>query len=776
MLMISIAPAYGPAECTICAAAVIDISQHPLATIGNSLGSVFWIVEQNDYTRLAPIGVIGELLIEGPVLARGYLNEPVKTALAFIEPPPWMGQFRKHYQGKIFRTGDLVKYNPDGSVVFVGRKDTQVKLRGYRIELGEIEYHLAQHFNGKEIAAEVIFNGSPDQAHLVAFVSIADAEPKNIADTSSEGIILPAEYQVPNAGPVLRELAETLPAYMVPSAILPVRQIPKTVSCKTDRKLLRQAAGGLSIEQLMAYHEPIKMLSPSTLEECLMQDIWAEVLRISPQVIGTDTNFFHLGGDSVSAMRLVSVARSKGRALTVANIFKFPKLSNMSRNWSSKKHREKSEPVLTPFSLLDVDNISQFLADTVSKPFQIQLENIVDVLPATDHQSWELQLRNSHYSCDLGSNVDIEKLLKCWDQLIQKYEILRTIFVHYQDAYFQVIVRHLTCEVEIYEAEKDRQEALIKKNIFSGPPPLGRSSLKIMLVRGYDQTRLVLQISHALYDGWSIAEIFRDWTNLFNGDLIPERPQYSKFVHLMKRVGHDGGYHYWSNLLRGSRLTSFKRPYDTDSQIGPITRVSSMRRVHGIVAPSSFTIATLIKAAWALVLWKLSSSSEVTMLQLTSGRRGGHEGMDSVIGPCISLMPVRVIFQEGWTGLDLCQYIQRQDVESMAYENIDLGRIIRHCTDWPTNPYPLGTIINHQNDEWVARLVLQNKSYMAALYIEPYMPIDIELETRMVGGNELEVEINSPSSYLGKQGSNEVINLFCSAAKFLLGRDQISCF
>lgn len=774
--MISIAPAYGPAECTICAAAVIDISQHPLATIGNSLGSVFWIVEQDDYTRLAPIGVIGELLIEGPVLARGYLNEPVKTALAFIEPPPWMGQFRKQYQGKIFRTGDLVKYNPDGSVVFVGRKDTQVKLRGYRIELGEIEYHLAQHFNGKEIAAEVIFNGSPDQAHLVAFVSIADAEPKHIADTNSEGIILPAEYQLPKAGPVLRELAETLPAYMVPSAILPVRQIPKTVSSKTDRKLLRQAAGGLSIEQLMAYHEPIKMLSPSTLEECLMQDIWAEVLRISPQVIGADTNFFHLGGDSVSAMRLVSVARSKGRALTVANIFKFPKLSNMSRNWSSNKHREKSEPVLTPFSLLDVDNISQFLADTVSKPFQIQLENIVDVLPATDHQSWELQLRNSHYSFNLGSNVDTEKLLKCWDQLIQKYEILRTIFVHYQDAYFQVIVRHLTCEVELYEAEKDRQEALIKENVFSGPPPLGRSSLKIMLVRGYDQTRLVLQISHALYDGWSIAEIFRDWANLFDGDLIPERPQYSKFVHLMKRVGHDGGYHYWSNLLRGSRLTSFKRPCDTDSQIGPITRVSSLRRVHGIVAPSSFTIATLIKAAWAMVLWKLSSSSEVTMLQLTSGRRGGHEGMDSVIGPCISLMPVRVIFQEDWTGVDLCQYIQRQDVESMAYENIDIGRIIRHCTDWPTNPYPPGTIINHQNDEWLARLVLQNKSYMAALYIEPYMPIDIELETRMVGGNELEVEINSPSSYLGKQGSNEVIKLFCSATKFLLGRDQINCF
>lgn len=710
------------------------------------------------------------------MLARGYLNEPAKTALAFIEPPPWMRQFRKHDQGKIFRTGDLVKYNPDGSVVFVGRKDTQVKLRGYRIELGEIEHHLAQHFNGMEIAAEVIFNGSPDQAHLIAFVSIADAEPENIADTSSEGIILPAEYQLPKVGSVLRELAETLPAYMVPSAILPVRQIPKTASSKTDRKLLRQAAGGLSSEQLMAYHEPIEMLSPSTLEECLMQDIWAEVLRLPPHVIGADTNFFHLGGDSVSAMRLVSVARSKGRALTVANIFKFPKLSNMSRNWSSSNHGEKIEPILTPFSLLGVENVSQFLADIVSNPFRLQLDNIVDVLPATDHQSWELQLRNSHYSFDLGSNVDIEKLLKCWDQLIQKYEILRTIFVLYQDTYFQVIVRHLTCEVEIHETEKDRQAALIKENIFSGPPPLGRSSIKIMLFKGYDQTRLVLQISHAHYDGWSIAEIFREWANLFNGDLIAERPQYSKFIHFMERVGHDGGYHYWSNLLRGSRLTSFKRPYDTDSQIGPITRVSSMRRVHGIIAPSSFTIATLIKAAWALVLWKLSSSSDVTMLQLTSGRRGGHDGMDSVIGPCISLMPVRVFIQEDWTGVDLCQYIQRQDVESMAYENSDLGRIIRHCTDWPTNPYPLGTIINHQNDEWAARLVLQNTSYMAALYIEPYMPIDIELETRMIGGNELEVEINSPSSYLGKQSSNELIDLFCSAAKFLLGRDQISCF
>lgn len=769
-------PAYGPAECTICAAALIDISRHPLATIGKSLGSLFWIVEQDDYSRLAPIGVIGELLIEGPVLARGYINEPAKTALAFIEAPPWMRQFRKDYQGKIFRTGDLVKYNLDGSLVFVGRKDTQVKLRGYRIELGEIEHHLAQHFKGMEVAAEVIFNRSPDQAHLIAFVSIADAEPENIADTGSKKIILPAEYQLPNVGPVLRELAETLPAYMVPSAILPVRQIPKTASSKTDRKLLRQAAGGLTIKQLMAYHEPIRMLSPSTLEESLMQNIWAEVLRISPHVIGADTNFFHLGGDSVSAMRLVSVARSKGRVLTVADIFKFPKLSDLSRNRSYNNRREKIEPTLTPFALLNFDNVSQFLADTVSKPFEIELDNIIDVLPATDHQSWELQLRNSYYSFDLGNNVDIEKLLVCWDQLIQKYEILRTIFVLYQDAYFQVILRHLICKVEIHEAEKARLETLIKENTPFGPPPLGRSSIKIMLFKSYDQTRLVLQISHAQYDGWSIAELFRDWASLYDSDPIPERPLYSRFIQFMKRVGHDGGYHYWSNLLRGSRLTIFKRPDDTDSQIGSITRVSSTRRLHGIVAPSSFTIATLIKAAWALVLSKLSSSSDVTMLQLTSGRRGAHDGLDRVIGPCISLMPVRVFFQEDWTGADLCQYIQHQDVESMAYENSDIRRIIRHCTDWPTNPYPPGTIINHQNDEWATRLELKNKTYMAELHIEPYMPIDIELETRMVGGNELEVEINSPSSYLGMQSSNEVINLFCLAAKFVLGRDQITCF
>lgn len=166
-----------------------------------------------------------------------------------------------------------MKYNPDGSVVFVGRKKTQVKLRGYQIKLGKIEHHLAQHFKGMGVAADVIFNESFDQAHLIAFVSIVDAEPENIADTGSEGIILPAKYQLPNVGPVLSELAETLPAYMVPSAILPVCQILKIASSKTDRKRLWQAAEGLSIKQLMAYHEPMRMLSPSTLEESLMQII-----------------------------------------------------------------------------------------------------------------------------------------------------------------------------------------------------------------------------------------------------------------------------------------------------------------------------------------------------------------------------------------------------------------------------------------------------------------------------------------------------------------------
>ena len=218
-----------------------------------------------------------ELLIEGPTIARGYYNDPVQTAAAFIEAPPWLKKFRPEAKCRLFRSGDLLKYNPDGSFVYVGRKGTQVKLRGCRVELGEVEYHLSKHLDGAAVAAEVVHIKAQDDARLIAFVS---TDPR--LDSGSQDLILPSEQRLKRAQVVLQELANLLPPYMIPSALLPVRYLPKSASDKIDRKLLREAAGELTNQGLMAYscqdHVETQVLKNS--EEHLMSNLWTEVLKI----------------------------------------------------------------------------------------------------------------------------------------------------------------------------------------------------------------------------------------------------------------------------------------------------------------------------------------------------------------------------------------------------------------------------------------------------------------------------------------------------------------
>ena len=136
---------YGPAECTPSATAVMINPQVRYGgSIGRGLGLVTWVICR-DGRQLAPIGAVGELWLEGPLVGQGYLNDLEKTAAAFIEDPPWLLRGVSGYRGRrgrLYRTGDLVRYNADGTLVFIGRKDEQVKIRGQRVELGEIEHHL----------------------------------------------------------------------------------------------------------------------------------------------------------------------------------------------------------------------------------------------------------------------------------------------------------------------------------------------------------------------------------------------------------------------------------------------------------------------------------------------------------------------------------------------------------------------------------------------------------------------------------------------------------
>ncbi|PYI32541.1 acetyl-CoA synthetase-like protein, partial [Aspergillus indologenus CBS 114.80] len=192
------------------------------------MASNFWVVQATDYQALCPIGAPGELLIEGPLLARGYLNDKAKTAASFVVDPQFIAQLGLRMTGRrMYRTGDLVRQNPDGSLLYLGRCNSQqVKIRGQRVDVGDIEYNIAQHLPGlATVAVELVERGA--QIYLVAAMDFG-------GNTSYGGDMLRSI-----AEGLRKKLLQSLPTYMVPTLYIPMETMPTNASGKLDRQALR---------------------------------------------------------------------------------------------------------------------------------------------------------------------------------------------------------------------------------------------------------------------------------------------------------------------------------------------------------------------------------------------------------------------------------------------------------------------------------------------------------------------------------------------------------
>jgi amino acid adenylation domain-containing protein len=326
--------AYGPAEGTFCTVGPIPPSGWRPGTIGQMVGSVGWIVSVSSPSKLAAIGAIGELVIEGEIVTRGYLNEPEKTAAAYIDPPRWLRTFRSGREpGRLYKTGDLVQYNPDGTIRYVGRKDTQIKLRGQRIELGEVEYHVKNCFDRiTDVIADVILPSTGGRAPFLAAFVPSDTDECEASGDGDSLFLEPTESFRKLSQKVIAELQATIPPFMVPEVLLPLRRLPLTRSGKVDRRQLRETCSTMSAIQLQSYATEMKAVKrgPLTTTERRLQEIWARVLGMDTESFGVDDNFFRLGGDSINAMQVVAQCAAAGLKTSVAALFHGKTIAQMS--------------------------------------------------------------------------------------------------------------------------------------------------------------------------------------------------------------------------------------------------------------------------------------------------------------------------------------------------------------------------------------------------------------------------------------------------------------
>jgi amino acid adenylation domain-containing protein/non-ribosomal peptide synthase protein (TIGR01720 family) len=338
--------AYGPTECTV-VALVRDtrdtragLASRP-EVIGRSVGSACYIVDVNCEDRLAPIGGLGELYIEGPILAQGYLNDEARTNQAFIHNPKW-SKLKSGLSRRFYKTGDLVRYNEDGTVLFVGRRDGQVKLRGQRVEIGEIEQQLSM-IPGIENAVVTMMktrdSRKTETPTLVAVMSPRSASKAINADTKMRPLA-PAELQglSHSMEQIQDALAKQLPGYMIPGVWIWVDKIPLTSSGKTDTRTVvgwlhsltwdefRAAASACNVAETKSEAEAF---ASST--EKLLQRAWCHVLRLPAHQVGLRQPFSAIGGDSISAMQVVARCRSEGVHFTLKDVLQTKTISSLAQ-------------------------------------------------------------------------------------------------------------------------------------------------------------------------------------------------------------------------------------------------------------------------------------------------------------------------------------------------------------------------------------------------------------------------------------------------------------
>jgi amino acid adenylation domain-containing protein len=500
---------YGPTETTVSTTIFCTTNEQTanfnsgIMPIGRPIANArVYLLDRN--LQPTPIGTVGELHVGGAGLSRGYLNHPQATAEKFIPDP-----LSAEPGGRLYKTGDLARYRPDGQLEFVGREDQQVKIRGFRVELGEIETVLGRHAEVKEAVVLALEGGGGKR--LVAY-------------------FVPAPQTSVTVNELRDFVRERLPDHMIPSAFVALEAMPLNQNAKIDRKALPapDMARGLS-ETFVA---------PRTPAEEIVAGIWAGVLGV-PQV-GVNDDFFELGGHSLLATQLVSRLRDVFQIeLPLRSLFEAPTVAAITTLIETAS-RTPTPPILR-----------------APRDEELPLSFAQQRLWFLDQFEPQGAVFNTPTAVVLKGALDVAALERSFEEILRRHEALRTTFPSVGGRPAQVInpagpvnipvtdLQHLP-EVE-RRAESLRltnEEARQPFDLAQGP------LLRIKLLRMDEEEHLLLMtMHHIIFDGWSLGVLVEEIAALYEAHLTGRPPQ------LPELPIQYADYAYWQQqTVRGEML------------------------------------------------------------------------------------------------------------------------------------------------------------------------------------------------------------------------------
>jgi amino acid adenylation domain-containing protein len=590
---------YGPTEgCDVAALFEVngqDIEILRTVPIGSPITNVRLYVV-NEKGELLPPGLPGELCLGGVSLARGYLNDPGRSAEKFGEDPFSPGQ-------RLYKTGDLARWLPDGNLVFLGRMDRQVKIRGFRLEPAEIEHHLS----AVDYIAEavVVERAEADDQYLCAYI------------VAREEVVFSR----------LRDsLAARLPAYMIPTYFVQMAALPLTANGKIDRKALPPPVVKVAQEYV----------PPANYTEERLLTIWSEVLAIDKEMISVEADFFELGGHSLKAINVIALMHKALRVrVQLAEFFGRPNIRSLAA-YIGEAAKDRSF-----VSIQRVEEREYYpLSSAQKRLFFLQ----------------QLDVNNTSYNIPLvattGDRIDRERIEGALQRLIHRHESLRTSFAEVDGMPVQRIHPHVSFKLDCYEAGQAEAKQLVENYVRPfdlGQAPLLRSAVIRVTGGGFIW---IADMHHIISDGTSSTIIIEDFISLYNGkEPQPLKLQYRDFARWQNDLFESGKIksqeEYWLGLY-STGIPPLKLPTDYPRPTSLSLKGDACRfgltgdeaaRFQEMAAASQATLFMKLLAVFNVLLYKYSGQQDIVVVTGVSGRNNAD--LQKLVGFFLNILAMR---------------------------------------------------------------------------------------------------------------------------------------
>lgn len=698
---------YGPSECSHVSTISGPITRpEDASNIGFPAANCLWVTDPLDPDRLSPIGAMGELFIEGAI-AREYLHDPCKTAASFIVDPGFINRLGLAPGRRMYRTGDLVRQNKDGSLTYLGRRDTQIKIQGQRVEVGEIESCISLLLPANpRVCVDLVqsVNGGVEPSMLMAAIDMQQvdsnrvAEPGTLCETSEEIKSLLQNLH--------SDLIDQLPLYMVPSYFVPFTALPTNASAKLDRLATRKILETLTQSELASFQNLEAMGTISTETERSLRAIWAEVLGRSVADIGSNSHFMQLGGDSVVAMRMVAVARRTNLPFSVADVVQHPRLGDLARiaegYTRAAKRAAEEDPV--PFELWNgfleasAEQQKTRLASVASQ-CKVPSSQVEDVYPTSPLQEGLMAMTTqfpetyvAQIAYRIDPKVDLEHFQRAWADVAKSLPILRTRIVYTPDSgSLQVVTRNTPQWTNA--SDLSRFIEMDHAASFSYGTPLNRFAIVTDYkgkTKGEDERYFVWTAHHSTYDGPTISRTLKMLVQAYQGrqcDLVTPIPRFVRYLEQNnQKEGWERCRTYWKRELDNASLTRFPKSLSPSYQ--PFANGVQRHHFELLDQPentsrsgSRVSIAILLRAAWALVVASRTGCDEAMLAVILSGRNVPVFGIEDVAAPTIATVPVRIPIDRKQNIVDFLACVDFQNTAMAPYAQFGLANIRREVPD-----------------------------------------------------------------------------------------------